>query len=347
MKILFNILNPYGLGADRWCYDGYRHAFVAAGHEFFTVTENDDFQELAEKINPDFLFLDFLHFMDYCRKVKEVPPAFLEKLKTQGMKIFCMTAIGLDKEEDTPEKTLFFKKYLPLLDICFSNFTPETTRNFKNLFGKEMHFVPHAADTTRFFPEKPDGKFRCDIAIVGSFYTQKRAQFAKLLLPLLKKYHVCIYGPGWTLKGKILRLLSGFSRRLGISSLTEFANVRRMSISIDDERKLYASAKICANIHEYYRDGTTKGFSNEREFKTTASGGFLVSDYIPGMERYFELGKEIVAVKSADEWFAKIDYYLNHEVERKKIQEAGTARVLREHTYAHRVEQLLNLYHSF
>ena len=84
----------------------------------------------------------------------------------------------------------------------------------------------------------------------------------------------------------------------------------------------------------------------EREFKVPACGGFEISDYVPGMDRYFDLGKEIVAVRSPEEWFAKIDHYPRHEGERKQIQEAGTGRVLREHTYAHRVKQLLDMYHS-
>ncbi|HUC01312.1 MAG TPA: glycosyltransferase [Candidatus Paceibacterota bacterium] len=346
MKVLYNILNPYGLGADRWIYEGYKSAFEQGGHDFFTVTEQDDLMAIAEKVQPDLFFLDFLPFMDYCKRVRDVPPDFLERLRKNKTKIFCEVALGIDKEEDSEEKIAFFRKYLPVVDICFCNYSPETTKGFKELYGKEMHFVPHAADATRYFPGEPEDRFRCDIAFLGSFYTQKRPQFEELLLPLMKKYHVRIYGSGWTISGKLLRVVSGVARRLRIEWLVKLANKNRITISMDDERTLYASAKICVNIHEYYRDGTTKGFSNEREFKLPASGGFEISDYVPGMERYFDLGKEIVAVRSKEEWFEKIDYYLRHDEERKKIQEEGTARVLRDHTYAHRVDQLLSLYNS-
>jgi len=64
------------------------------------------------------------------------------------------------------------------------------------------------------------------------------------------------------------------------------------------------------------------------------------------MERYFEIGKEIVAVKTSEEWFKAIDFYLKNEKERKEIQRRGTDRVLKEHTYHNRVKQLIDLYNS-
>lgn len=346
MKILYNILNSSGLGADRWLWEGYKRTFTDAGHEFFTVTEGDDYESLARRVAPDFVFLDFLPFMEYCRRVKEVPPDFFRELKKDGAKILCMAAAGLDREEDTPGKNDFFRTYLPVIDACFSNFTPETTRGFKELWGKDMYFVPHAADTAQFFHTAPDSKFACDIAFVGSYYTQKRAQFDKLLLPLFKKYHVRVYGSGWTLRSRALRVLGGAARRAGLPALVKFTSRYRMAISTEDERTLYASAKVCVNIHEYFKDGTIKGFSNEREFKVPAAGGFEITDYVPGMERYYDVGKEIVAVKTPEEWFSKIDYYTRHGEEREAIRKAGTARVLREHTYSHRVKQLLDICRS-
>lgn len=346
MRILYTIPNPHGLGADRWMYEGYKNAFIFSGHEFFVITENDDFQAVVDDVRPDFLLLDFMAFMGYCHKKIIVPPQYFEQIKNRGTRIFAMTAAGIDREDETQEGIDFFRKYLPFLDVCFSQFPPETTKNFNILFDNKMHFVPHAADTDRFFPEKPDDAFKCDIAFIGSLYTSKREQFERLLFPLIKKYHVRFYGPGWTFRDKILRPISGLGRKFNLKKLTKFVNAQRISISQDDERKLYASAKICVNIHEYYKDGTIKGYSNEREFKVPASGGFQISDYIPGMERYFELEKEIVIARSPEEWFSKIDYYVNHESDRKKIQEEGTLRVLKEHSYVNRVAQLINLYNS-
>lgn len=340
MKILYTVSNPYGLGADRWIWEGYRDAFLAEGHEFFTLSEFDDFKKTAQQVAPDLLLLDFCFFE---RFAFSVPQDFFSQLKQKGTKIFCLTDVGVDREVPQEERIALFRKYLPFFDVCYSNYAPEETKGFEERFGKPLHFVPHAANTKYYFPDTRDPKFSCDIAFVGSFYTQKREQYDKLLFPLLKKYRVCLYGAGWTRRDRVLRLASGVARKLKLSSLARLLSKQRIVLSPDEERKLYASSKICVNIHEYYRDGTCKGFSNEREFKVPASGGFQITDYIPGMERYFDLEREIVAVKTPEDWFQKVDYYLTHERERKDIQERGTARVLREHTYRHRVRQLLGL----
>ena len=341
MKVLYAIRNPYGLGADRWIYDGYKNAFLAEGHQFYTITELDNFQKKVYEIKPDLFLLDF------CFLEKNVPKLSYDtllNLKKEGTKIFCSTDAGLDKENPQEKRIALFRKYVSLFDLCFSSNAPETMSYFEGMFQKPIYFLPHSADTAIYYPDKPDPRFSdCDIAFVGSFYTQKKTQFEQLLLPLLNKHRVCIYGQGRGLKDKILRVGGGITRRLKLPFLMKAINSARITISPDDERKLNASAAICVNIHEYYNDGASKGQSVEREFKVPASGGFQISDYCIGMERYFELGREIVAVKTPEEWFKAIDYYLKNEKARKEIQERGTARVLKEHTRRHRVKELVEI----
>lgn len=345
MKILYTVSNPYGLGADRWIYEGYRDAFIAEGHEFYTMSEFGDFQKKALEAKPDLLLFDF-GCLERWSRTKPVPPEFFGELKSGGTLIFCLVTLGAERDEP-PERIPSSRKYLPFFDLCYSYQPPETTHRFQELSGRELYFIPPAANTRYLFPDKPDRRFLCDIAFVGSFYTFKKEMFSKLLYPARKRYKILIYGPGWTLRDRFLRLGSGVARRVGWETLTRLINNQRLTISQDDERKLYASAKICLNIHEYYEyypDNASKGMLNEREFKIPAAGGFQLSDYVQGMERNFELGKEIAIFKSPEDGLSKIEYYLKNEKERKEIQEAGTARVLREHTYRHRVRQIINLY---
>ncbi len=349
MKILYTIPNPYGLGADRWIWEGYRDAFRDEGHEFFTLSEFDDFEKSVRDLMPDFFFLDFAFFITYVKRAGEVKEDFFREIKNNGVKIMCLAGVGagLDKDEHNQFAADLWRRYMLYMDVCFTNtHSPQQTNIFEKKFGKKLYFIAHAANTKYYFPENPDQKFACDIAFVGSYYAQKKQVFDKLLLPLKKKYKVRIYGTGWTMGDKILRLGSGVARCLRFEVLARLINDQRITILSDDERRLYASAKICVNIHEYYNDGASKGLSNEREFKILASGGFELSDYCPGMERYFNFGKEIMVIRTPEEWFSAIDYYLRHDKERRKIQTAGTALVLGKHTYRHRVRQLINLYNS-
>ena len=95
MKVLYAIRNPYGLGADRWIYDGYKNAFLAEGHQFYTITELDNFQKKVYEIKPDLFLLDFC-FLE--KNVPKLPYDALLNLKKEGAKIFCSTDAGLDKE---------------------------------------------------------------------------------------------------------------------------------------------------------------------------------------------------------------------------------------------------------
>ena len=215
MKILYTISHPYGPGADRWIYEGYKDAFLAEGHEFFSLSETDNFQEIASRIKPDIFMIDFCFLKMYIQRSTLVLPEFLNKLRSQGTKIFCLVGPGgIDRDYDGTEWTPVFQRYLGCFDICFSNYAPEATQNFEPLFNKKLYFIPHAANTRYYFLEKQDPKFACDIAFVGSFYTQKKEQFERLLFPLLKKYRARVYGTGWTRKDRLLRLGSGLARRL-------------------------------------------------------------------------------------------------------------------------------------
>src|SRR3989475_12692029 len=69
-----------------------------------------------------------------------------------------------------------------------------------------------------------------------------------------------------------------------------------------------------------------------RVFQVCLAGGFLLTEYAPGIEKYFELDKEVVCFDSAKEVVDKVRYYLNHEEERRVIARAGWERATREYT---------------
>ena len=58
------------------------------------------------------------------------------------------------------------------------------------------------------------------------------------------------------------------------------------------------------------------------------------------LDRYYEIGKEIVCFDDTKDLIDKIRYYLVHEEERAAIAQAGYERTLREHTYAHRFQAI-------
>jgi spore maturation protein CgeB len=90
------------------------------------------------------------------------------------------------------------------------------------------------------------------------------------------------------------------------------------------------------NIAETYAN-------NMRLFESTGVGTLLITDHKVNLSELFEPGKEVVTYRRPEECAEQIQYYLTHEAERNAIASAGQARTLREHTYRHRLQELVDL----
>ena len=82
-------------------------------------------------------------------------------------------------------------------------------------------------------------------------------------------------------------------------------------------------------------------------YEATGLGSLLVIDQRRDLSSIFELGKEVVAYIDAQDCVEKVRYYLEHEEERLAIAQAGHRRTLQEHTYYHRMQELVDLLERF
>nr|HOO57656.1 glycosyltransferase [bacterium] len=73
-----------------------------------------------------------------------------------------------------------------------------------------------------------------------------------------------------------------------------------------------------------------------RDFEGPACGAFYVVEYMPELEHFYEIGKEIVCYESKEDLAGKIKYYLEHEDEREAIRKAGYERAVKDHTWQKR-----------
>ena len=60
----------------------------------------------------------------------------------------------------------------------------------------------------------------------------------------------------------------------------------------------------------------------------------------------FEIGREIITFNSFSDLTEKIQYYLEHPQERVEIAQRARARVMRDHTYDKRIEQMLSVIYA-
>jgi spore maturation protein CgeB len=173
-----------------------------------------------------------------------------------------------------------------------------------------------ATDPDRF---RPDGTGpEHELLFVGNSRRSRRA----ILDDLLPTTHdLAIYGKGWT------------------SDVIDPLYVRGDHIPNDRLGRAYASAKIVLNDH--WPDMRARGFLSNRLYDVLASGGFVISDAAAGIDAEFE--GAVVTYTDRDELRRLVDEYLANDELRRTMAERGRRIVLARHTFAHRIERLLEV----
>jgi len=83
--------------------------------------------------------------------------------------------------------------------------------------------------------------------------------------------------------------------------------------------------------------------NNHRLYEATGVGTMLITDWKENLHEMFKPGKQVVAYHTPEECVELIQYYLEHDDERKAIARAGQQRTLEEHTYYHRMQELVDI----
>ncbi len=108
-----------------------------------------------------------------------------------------------------------------------------------------------------------------------------------------------------------------------------------------DMYRILQQSKATVNFHIVAVAGPFA--NNMRLFEATGVGTLLVTDWKENLHEMFEPEREVVTFRTKEECREKIEYYLGHEAERAAIARAGQERTLRDHTYAVRMPQLVEI----
>lgn len=210
---------------------------------------------------------------------------------------------------------------------------------FEKATGYKHTTILLAADKTILYPEFNE-RFTADISYIGTYLPEKRKFIEDYVYPLRDQYIVRLYGQDWTGKDRVLGMVQKGGQYFNLPVLR---SIQKPKLELEDERRIYNSSTISINIHEEYQK-RFGGDCNERTFKIPLAGGFEISDDVACIRKYFKDGKEIVIAGNKKQWFEKIKYYIKHPEKRLPIIQAGRKKVLAEHTYHNRVDQILNIY---
>lgn len=122
-------------------------------------------------------------------------------------------------------------------------------------------------------------------------------------------------------------------RRLLDTVRARFPNSRIGKAWPTDMARIYARAKIVVNLC-VARD------VNMRVFEALASGALLITDDADGLEELFTDGEHLVICRDDAAMPDTIQRWLDDPAGRARVAAAGRAKVLAEHTYAHRAAHI-------
>ena len=86
---------------------------------------------------------------------------------------------------------------------------------------------------------------------------------------------------------------------------------------------------------------------NYRTFETTGCGTLLLTNYTPNLERLFKINEEIIVYDNLYDLDDKIQFLLNNEEYRKKIEYNGLLKSKNHHTYDNRSKTLLDIINTY
>ena len=171
-----------------------------------------------------------------------------------------------------------------------------------------------ATDPARFFPE-PGGAAH-EILFVGSSRNVRRPSVEALAGTT---HDLAVYGRNWT------------------PDLLDPRSLRGEWVPNDELHRLYASAAVV--LSDSLADMREEGFITNRVYDALASGAFVISEEVPGIEAEFDGG--VVTYRDPPELVGRIEYFLAHPEERKALAARGRSAVLARHTFADRVEVII------
>jgi hypothetical protein len=106
---------------------------------------------------------------------------------------------------------------------------------------------------------------------------------------------------------------------------------------------IYQAAKININQHNSPR---SHGYLNQRDTAITGSGGFMLTDYVDGIEEIFAVGTEIDTWASLDELRDKASWWLRHDDKRQAAGVAAQRRILQSYGNDSYAQRLLEFVHD-
>jgi spore maturation protein CgeB len=186
---------------------------------------------------------------------------------------------------------------------------------------KHAHYLAVGCDPSVHKPLRARGVFRANVVFAG-YATTRRER----LLSELVEFGLAVWGPGW--------------RK---TSLKDYC--RGELPTHEDFVRAYAGATVAINVHRTGPDDRNADPTglNRRAFELASIGVTQVVDTRTDLARHFEDGSEVLAYTTGDELKGQVKRAVQEDKYRERLAGNARQRALRQHTYMHRMGELLNV----
>ena len=167
--------------------------------------------------------------------------------------------------------------------------------------GFNSYYIPQFTRLDKFYPDYKD-EYKNKLLFIGNkwpnFVTRKTVYYG-----LKNGFDLSIYGSGWD----------------EVLSDEQMKFVKKKQVENDELRYYYSAADIVFN--DTREDMIKAGYISNRIFDATASGAFVISDYVKEIEDIY--GDSIPMYKNEDEFVELVNFYLaNPEIRKEKAKKA-------------------------
>ncbi len=184
--------------------------------------------------------------------------------------------------------------------------------------GRTVDVLSLAADPSVYRPIKTKDQYRANVVFAGAA-TPRRER----LLAEVAEFGLALWGPGWRQ-----------------TSLRDYC--RGEAASTEDYVRAYGGATVAINIHHVAVEGDPREAAcNQRLFELAAMGAAQVVDERGDLERSFHALDEVMTFSDAAELRQQVRELVENPVDAENLGQAARARLLKDHTYMHRMRQLL------
>jgi spore maturation protein CgeB len=198
----------------------------------------------------------------------------------------------------------------------------------KRAGAKDVRYLPMAADPSLHRPleltKEEREEYGSDVSFVGAGYANRREIFPRLVG---QDWKFKLWGNEWD----------------GATDLTSVLQRNGARVDTDTCLKVFNASAVNLNLHSWAGTGFDPegDFVNPRTFELAACGAFQLADRRSLMPDLFA-ENEIATLSSPEALPAEITRWLHEPAQRVAMAAQARQRVLAEHTYRHRMRDLLS-----